>query len=163
MTLVLPILLKSSLLFISTAAAAAKLLQSCPTLCDPIDGSPPGSSVPGIPIMLPLFPWFGILPSNNSLCVIMCACLVSCVRLCDPMDYSPPGSSIHRIFQARILEWVAISFSWRSSQLRDQTRVSASPVLAVGPLPLRHMGRPCKPPCRPYDRLCLGLVNSDRF
>ena len=30
------------------AAAAAKLLQSCPTLCDPIDGSPPGSSVPGI-------------------------------------------------------------------------------------------------------------------
>ena len=31
-----------------TAAAAAKLLQSCPTLCDPIDGSPPGSAVPGI-------------------------------------------------------------------------------------------------------------------
>ena len=31
-----------------TAAAAAKLLQSCPTLCDPIDGSPPGSPVPGI-------------------------------------------------------------------------------------------------------------------
>ena len=30
------------------AAAAAKLLQSCPTLCDPIDGSPPGSAVPGI-------------------------------------------------------------------------------------------------------------------
>ena len=35
----------SSLMF---AAAAAKLLQSCPTLCDPIDGSPPGSPVPGI-------------------------------------------------------------------------------------------------------------------
>ena len=33
---------------ISAAAAAAKLLQSCPTLCDPIDGSPPGSPVPGI-------------------------------------------------------------------------------------------------------------------
>jgi len=32
----------------SAAAAAAKSLQSCPTLCDPIDGSPPGSSVPGI-------------------------------------------------------------------------------------------------------------------
>jgi len=32
----------------SSAAAAAKLLQSCPTLCDPRDGSPPGSSVPGI-------------------------------------------------------------------------------------------------------------------
>ena len=33
--------------FKSTAAAAAKLLQSCPTLCNPIDGSPPGSPVPG--------------------------------------------------------------------------------------------------------------------
>ena len=32
----------------AAAAAAAKLLQSCPTLCDPIDGSPPGSPVPGI-------------------------------------------------------------------------------------------------------------------
>ena len=34
----------------------------------------------------------------------------SCLTLCDPMDYSPPGSSVHGIFQARILEWVAISF-----------------------------------------------------
>ena len=35
----------------------------------------------------------------------------SCLTLCEPMDYSPPGSSVHGIFQARILEWVAISFS----------------------------------------------------
>ena len=35
----------------------------------------------------------------------------SCWTLCDPMDYSPPGSSVHGIFQARIPEWVAISFS----------------------------------------------------
>ena len=34
-----------------------------------------------------------------------------CPTLCDPMDYSPPGSSVHGTFQARILEWVAISFS----------------------------------------------------
>ena len=34
----------------------------------------------------------------------------SCLTLCDPVDYSPPGSSIHGIFQARVLEWVAISF-----------------------------------------------------
>ena len=34
-----------------------------------------------------------------------------CPTLCDPMDCIPPGSSIHGIFQARILEWVAISFS----------------------------------------------------
>ena len=50
--------------------------------------------------------------------------LLSCVRLfCDPMDHSPPGSSVHGIFQARILEWVAIDFpsiynsmllSWKS-------------------------------------------------
>ena len=35
----------------------------------------------------------------------------SCLTLCDPMDCSPPGSSVHRIPQARVLEWVAISFS----------------------------------------------------
>ena len=40
--------------------------------------------------------------------------------LCDPMDSSPSGSSIHGIFQARILGWVAISFSRGSSQPRDQ-------------------------------------------
>ena len=39
-------------------------------------------------------------------------------------DYSPPGSSVHGIFQARILEWVAIPFSRGSSQLRDRTYVS---------------------------------------
>ena len=41
--------------------------------------------------------------------------------LCDPMDCSLPGSSVHGIFQARVLEWVAISFSRGSSQPRDQT------------------------------------------
>ena len=45
------------------------------------------------------------------------------IWLCDPMDCSLPGSSVHGIFQARILEWVAISFS-RSSRPRDQTQVS---------------------------------------
>ena len=48
----------------------------------------------------------------------------SCQTLCDPVDCSPPGSSVHGILQARILEWVAISFSRGSSQLRDWTRVS---------------------------------------
>ena len=43
----------------------------------------------------------------------MCVCSVTklCRTLCDPMDYSPPGPSVHGISQARILEWVAISFS----------------------------------------------------
>ena len=48
----------------------------------------------------------------------------SCPTLCDPMDCSLPGSSIQGILQARILEWVAISFSRGSSQPRDQTQVS---------------------------------------
>ena len=43
----------------------------------------------------------------------------SCLILCDPRDYT-----IHGILQARILEWVAFSFSRGSSQLRDQTQVS---------------------------------------
>ena len=37
----------------------------------------------------------------------------SCPTLCDPIDCSPPGSSVYGIFRARILEWVAISFSWK--------------------------------------------------
>ena len=45
----------------------------------------------------------------------------SCPTLCDPMDCSLRGSSVHGIFQARVLEWVAISFSRRSSRSRDQT------------------------------------------
>ena len=91
----------------SAAAAAAKWLQLCPTPCDPIDGSPPGSSVPGI-LQARILEWVAISFSN--------ACMhakspKSCPTLCDPMDSSPPGSSIHRILQARILEWAAISFS----------------------------------------------------
>ena len=48
----------------------------------------------------------------------------SCLTLCDPIDRSLPGSSALGIFQARVLEWVAISFSRGSSQPRDQTWVS---------------------------------------
>ena len=48
----------------------------------------------------------------------------SCPTLCDPMDCSPPCSSVHRISQARILEWVAISFSRGFSRPKDWTRVS---------------------------------------
>ena len=56
-----------------------------------------------------------------------CVCVFiaqSCPTLCNPMDCSPPGSSVHEIFQARILEWVTISFSRGSSQPRDRTLVS---------------------------------------
>ena len=43
----------------------------------------------------------------------------SCPTLCDPMDCSPPSSSIHGILQAKILEWVAISFSNNNVRLTD--------------------------------------------
>ena len=48
----------------------------------------------------------------------------SCPTLCDPMDCSLPGFSVHGIFQARILEWIAIPISKGTSQPRDQTLVS---------------------------------------
>ena len=50
--------------------------------------------------------------------------LLSRVRLCDPLDCSLPGSSVHGIFQARVLECVAISFSRGYSRPRDRTLVS---------------------------------------
>ena len=58
------------------------------------------------------------------LCCVLCLVPLSCLTLCDPMDCSPPGFSVHWVFQARVLEWVAILFSRGSSRPRDQTRVS---------------------------------------
>ena len=87
--------------------AAAKSLQSCLTLCDPIDGSPSGSSIPGI-LQARILEWVAISFSNAR---VHAKLHQLCPTLCDPMDSSPPVSSVHRILQARILEWVAISFS----------------------------------------------------
>ena len=50
--------------------------------------------------------------------------VVRSLSLVNPMGYSPPGSSVHGIFQARILQWVTISFSKGSSRPRDQTHIS---------------------------------------
>ena len=88
-------------------AAAAKSLQSCPTLCNPLDGSPPGSpDSPG---------------KNTGVgCHFLLQCMKvksesevaqSCLTLHGPMDCSLPGSSAHGTFQARVLEWSAIAFS----------------------------------------------------
>ena len=97
-------------------AAAAKSLQSCPTLCDPIDGSPPGSPVPGILHWREVGHW-----KNTGVgCHFLLQCMKvksesevaqSCPTLSDRMDCSLPGSSAHGIFQARVLEWGAIAFS----------------------------------------------------
>ena len=85
--------------------AAAKSLQSCPTLCDPIDGSPPGPPSLGFSRQEH---WSG-LPFPSPMRESEVAQL--CLTLSDPMDCSLPGSSVHGIFQARVLEWGAIAFS----------------------------------------------------
>ena len=93
------------------AAAAAKLLQSCTTLCDPIDCSPAGSPVPGI-LQARTLEWVAI--SFSSAWKWSCSVVPT---LSDPMDCSLPSSSIHRIFQARVLEWGATAFSVRTGIL----------------------------------------------
>ena len=90
--------------------AAAKSLQSYPTLCDPIDDSPPGSPVPGI-LQARTLEWVAISFSNAWKWKSESEVAQLCLTLSNPMDYSLPGSSIHGIFQARVLEWVAIAFS----------------------------------------------------
>ena len=74
-------------------AAAAKLLQSCQTLCDPMDSSPPGSSVHGI-LPARILEWVAISFSNA---LMHAKLLQSCLTLYNPMDSSPPGSSVHGI------------------------------------------------------------------
>ena len=91
----------------AAVAAAAKLLQSCPTLCDPIDGSPPGSAVPGIlqartGVDCHFLLQFMKVESESEVSQ-------SCPTVSDPMDCSLLVSSTHGIFQARVLEWGAIA------------------------------------------------------
>ena len=91
------------------AAAAAKLLQSCPTLCDPIDGSPPGSPIPGI-LQARTLEWVAVSLYTAWKWKVKVKSL-SRVWLSDPMDCSLPTSSIPGILQAKVLEWGAIAFS----------------------------------------------------
>ena len=73
-----------------------------------------------------LMHWRDVKSLEPSFLLMFCYCLVakSCLTLCDPMDCSPSVSSVHGNFQARILEWVTISFSRGSSRLSDQACVS---------------------------------------
>ena len=68
------------------------------------------------------------------LCCVLCLVAQSCLALCNTVDCSPPGSSVHGIFQARILEWVAMLFSRGSSQPRDGTLVSCIGRQILSPL-----------------------------
>ena len=86
-----------------------------------------------------------------------------CPTLCDPMDYTPPGSSVHGILQARILEWVAISFFRGASQPRDRTRMSY--ISCTGRQVLYHQRHLRSSVCRWADRftfLCLSLLIYQR-
>ena len=66
----------------------------------------------------------------------------SCLTLCNPLDRSPSSSSVHRISQARILEWVVISSSRGSSQPRDRSCISYISALAGGFFTTRPPGKP---------------------
>ena len=73
----------------------------------------------------------------------MCSVAQSCPTLCDPIDCSPLSSYVHGIFQAMILEGVAISFSGESSQHREQTCISLHLLhWQAGSLPLMSPGNP---------------------
>ena len=96
----------------------AKSLQSCPTLCDPIDGSPPGSPIPGI-LQARTREWVAISFSNAWKVKSESEVAQSCPTLSDPMDCSLTDSSVHGIFQARVLEWGAIAFSLQVSALKQ--------------------------------------------
>ena len=78
-------------------------------LCDSIDGSPPGSPVPGI-LQARTLEWDAVAFSNAWV-KSESEVAQSCPTLHNRKDCSPPGSSVHGIFQARVLEWGAITFS----------------------------------------------------
>ena len=119
-------------------AAVAKSRQSCLTLCDPIDGSPPGSH-----------PWDSPGKNIGVGCHFLLQCMKvkseseiaqSCPTLSDPMDCSLPGSSIHGIFQPRVLEWVAVAFSMGGLLLLllsrfSRVRLCATPQTAAHQVP----------------------------
>ena len=73
----------------------------------------------------------------SSYYVCMCSVIHSCPTLCDPMDYSPSGSSVRGIFQARTLEWVAISFS-TSIMYQELSYVLGCQKWAEKPSPFCH-------------------------
>ena len=84
-----------------------EVIQSCLTLCDPMDCSLSGSSVHGI-FQARVLEWVATAFSSNAAAA---KSLQSCPILCDPTDSSPPGSAVPGIFQARVLEWGTIAFS----------------------------------------------------
>ena len=101
----------SAVLDQGAAAAAAKSLQSCPTLCDPIDGSPSGSTAPGI-LQARTLEWVAISFSNAWKWKVKVKSLSHVRRLVTPWTAAYQGSSIYGIFQARVLVGLPLLSLW---------------------------------------------------
>ena len=89
---------------------ACEVTQSCLTLLQPMDCSPPVSSGHGVS-QARILEWVAVSFSRDNIPAAAAKSPQSCPTLRDPMDGSPPGSPVPGILQARTLEWVAISFS----------------------------------------------------
>ena len=87
----------------------SEVAQSCLTLHDTMDCTPPGSSIHGI-FQARALEWGAVAFSKKN-SAAAAKSLQLCLTLCDPMDGSPRGSPVHGILQARVLEWGAIAFS----------------------------------------------------
>ena len=90
--------------------AAAKSLQSCPTLCDPIEGSPPGSPVPRI-LQARTLEWVAISSSNAWKWKVKVKSLSRVRLLATSWTAAYQAPPVHGIFQATVLEWGASAFS----------------------------------------------------
>ena len=144
---------RDNFFYVSSCTQVCSAAQLCSTLCDPMYCSLPGFSVfccsefsrqenwsglkfpfpgflpnPGIKPTSPISPTlagrFFTTESPGKPNLFLVVYSLSCVQLFQPMDYSLLGSSVHEILLAKILKWVAISFSRGSSWPKDQTWVS---------------------------------------
>ena len=105
-----------------------------------------------------------VLKSCWSRLLTLCACAQLSLTLCYPMDHILSGSSIHGISQARVLEWVAFSFSRGSSQPRDQTQVSCNAGRHFNLWAIREalcLLRPSQIPFPPYISIFLSLARGN--
>ena len=105
-------------------AAAAKSLQSCPTLCDPIDGSPTGSPIPGI-LEARTLEWVAISFSNAWKWKLKPKSLSRAQLFSTPWTAAYQAPPSMWFFQARVLEWGAITFSkdlMQSNELKKKKR-----------------------------------------
>ena len=165
----------------------AHLLQLYLTLWDPMDYSPPGSSVHGVflaknsgvschALLQEIFwmwgsnlhllhcGWIDFLPLNHwgspFLNSVSAKSLQSCPTLCNPMDCSPPSSSAHGILQVRILKWVTMPSFRGSFQPRDWTHVSYVSCTADGFFTTEPLGKPFFDQMGKQSKIFIWLITN---